>query len=135
MTRQTECATGFHHIALACGDIQKSLRFYVDGLCGKLDCSFEIPGKGRIYMVDLGGGAKIELLPWGQKDGEHNARWAHIALVVKDAAAAFEAALAAGASVRTPPTEGILNAEPPIRKINAFVFGPDGEVIEFFQTI
>ncbi len=134
MENEKGLITGFHHIGLICSDVEKSMKFYIEGLGGHLYYTFDVPNKGKVYMVDIGGGARVELLPWGQSGDEANARWAHIAIATDDLPAAYEAALAAGATPRTPPREGVLTTEPPAIKINAFVGGPDGESIEFFQV-
>jgi len=124
---------GYHHIGLLVRDMEKSLRFYTDGLGGTETFSFPMGDSGKlIHMVDLGGSAVIELIPRGVEDAESNARWAHIALRTDDARAAYAKALAAGALSRTEPTDKRLGGVMPAS--NAFVTGPDGEVIELFEV-
>jgi lactoylglutathione lyase len=123
---------GYHHIGLWVKDSQKSLDFYTKGLGGKVIFSFPISDSGKtIYLVDLGGHAVIEIIPRGSGEEETNAHWAHIAVDTDDAGAAYDLALKAGAASRTPPKDNTLGT---MAVCNAFVLGPDHEVIEFFQV-
>ncbi|MDR2649411.1 MAG: VOC family protein [Clostridiales bacterium] len=123
---------GYHHIGLIVDDGEKSLKFYTKGLGGKLTFSFPMGDSGKtIYLVDLGGNAVVEIIPRGNDGPAANARWAHIAVATEDARKAYALALEAGALSRSEPNDIRLGAMP---ACNAFVTGPDGEVIEFFQT-
>ena len=123
---------GYHHIGLAVENVEKSLKFYIEGLGGKVTMTFPMKGTEKIiHMVDLGGNAVIEILPKGIASEEANPRWAHIALATDNAREAYAAALAAGANTRTEPVDKKIND---MEVCNAFVFGPDGEIIEFFQV-
>lgn len=126
---------GYHHIGLFVTDTKRSLRFYVDGLGGKETFSFPMPGASgdnTIYLVDLGGGAVIEIIPRGEEQAEERARWAHICLLTDDVQAAYDLAIKAGAVSRSEPKEAMLGT---MKAVNAFVYGPDGEVVEFFKVI
>jgi len=123
---------GFHHIGLFTSDIDKSLAFYTEGLGGKVVFSFPMGGTDKIiYLVDLGGGAVVELIPRGVDEPEVNARWAHICLSTEDVRGAYAMALAAGAKPRSEPEDGFLGT---MERTGAFIFGPDDEVIEFFHV-
>ena len=122
---------GYHHIGLIVKDSEKSLEFYKK-LGGVETHSFTMgdPDK-RIYLVDLGGHAVVEIIPHGNDEPEANARFAHIALETGDAKAAYDLAIKIGAVSRTEPNDvklGTMNA------CIAFVYGPDKEVIEFFHV-
>jgi lactoylglutathione lyase len=125
---------GFHHIGLWVKDAEKSLDFYTRGLGGTEVFNFPMGESGKtIYLVDLGDNAVVEIIPRGNGEEESNARWAHIALRTGDAQAAYDAALKAGALSQTAPRNSdTLLGTMAIR--NAFVLGPDNEVIEFFQV-
>ena len=127
---------GYHHIGLLVKDVKKSLDFYTRGLGGKEFFNFPMPGSddpGKIiYLVDLGGNAVIEIIPRGSGEEEANAHWAHIAIRTDDTRAAYEKAIKAGAVSRDQPVEKKLGT---MTACNAFVFGPDREVIEFFQEL
>ena len=123
---------GYHHIGLIVEDVERSLKFYVDGLGGKEIFSFPMGSTGKtIHMVDLGGNAVVEILPRGTEEAEANARWAHICLATDDTRNAYAQALEAGAISRTEPRDGSHGER---GMCNAFVFGPDNEIIEFYQT-
>ena len=124
---------GLHHIGLRVDDPERSLRFYTEGLGGKVVDSFVSPSNGKIInMVELAPGAVVELLPAGSTEVEANNRWAHIALDTEDIDGAFALAIQAGAEPRTPPKLIPLEG----REFHvAFVAGPDMEQIEFFKII
>ena len=122
---------GFHHIGLIVDDAEKSVAFY-EKLGGVQKHSFTMGGGDKkIYLVDVGGNAVLEIIPRGNAGAEANARYAHIALNTDDARAGYDAAIKAGAASRTEPRDvslGTMNA------CIAFVIGPDNETIEFFQV-
>jgi lactoylglutathione lyase len=124
---------GYHHAGLWVKDAQKSLEFYTKGLGGKVTWSFPMPdcNDKTIYLVDLGNNAVVEIIPRGNGEEEANAHWAHLALRTGDARAAYDLALKAGAVSRTEPKDITLGSVP---VCNAFVYGPDREIIEFFQV-
>lgn len=125
---------GFHHIGLLVKDIEKSLDFYTGGIGGKVSFSFPMPNDSSktIYLVDLGNNAVVELIPRGNGEEEVNAHWAHVAIRTDDAKAAYERAIKAGAASRSEPKENKLGT---ITVCNPFVYGPDREIIEFFQVM
>lgn len=125
--------SGFHHIGLFVKDIEKSLAFYTEGLGGTVTFSFPVPGMEdkTIYLVDLGDNAVVELIPRGNGEPEQNAHWAHVAVSTDDTRAAYELALKAGAQTKAAPQDVMLGT---MAVCNAFVLGPDGESIEFFQV-
>ena len=124
---------GYHHVGLFAADVRKSLDFYTKGLGGKETFSFPMGDSGKtIYLVDLGGNAVIEIIPRGNGEEEVNAHWAHLAVRTDDAKAAYATAVKAGAVSRSEPNEAILGT---MKVCNAFVYGPDREVIEFFQIL
>ena len=123
---------GYHHAGLFVKDAEKSKDFYTKGLGGKVTFSFPMSDSDKtIYLVDLGGNATIEIIPRGNGEEEVNAHWAHLAVRTDDAKAAYDAAIKAGAVSRSEPKDVNLGTMP--ARI-AFVYGPDKEVIEFFQV-
>ena len=125
--------SGLHHIGLYVRDMEKSLAFYTEGLGGRIILSFPMGDSGKdIVLVELAPGAVVELLPKGERFAEENFPWAHIALATSDARKAYRDALQAGAKSRHEPVHGATNG---MEMVNAFVTGPDGEVIEFFQMV
>ena len=123
---------GFHHIGLIVDDAARSLTFYTEGLGGKVTHSFPMGDSGKIiYLVDLGGNAVVEIIPRGLEGDQANARWAHIAVATDDVPAAYALALKAGAAPQSAPQDLVLGG---MAVSNAFVVGPDGESVEFFQV-
>jgi len=123
--------SGIHHIGLFVSDPERSLKFYTEALGGKVVHSFPMQGSDKtIRLVDMGGDL-IELIPRGTGLPEENAHWAHVALKTDDTRAAYELALKAGCPTRTAPQDVLLGS---MAVCNAFVYGPDGEVVEFFQV-
>ena len=114
-------------------DAKRSLEFYTKGLGGEIVFSFPMPNdkEKEIFLVDLGGNAVVEIIPRGVEELESNARWAHICLSTDDVRGAYEAAIAAGAKPRSEPEDGFLGT---MERTGAFVYGPDDEVIEFFNV-
>ncbi len=132
---------GFHHIALRASDFEKSFEFYTKGL-GFTSCLEWGEGDGRGAMLDMGDGAILELFAGGTGRNDEPAenkkagRFFHLAITTDNTDAAYEAALAAGAVADRPPCDiNIKGKEKELPARIAFVFGPDGEWLEFFQVL
>lgn len=125
---------GFHHIALKACDFDKSLNFYKSlGLTERVRWG---EGDGRAVMLDLGDGGCIELFAGGEACENNDKRFFHLALRADDVDFAYETALKNGATSKSAPmTVSPEGAVPKIEMRVAFVFGPDGEVVEFFKEI
>ena len=127
---------GFHHIALRASDFDRSVAFYRDALgCPVVAAWGEAPR--RVAMVDLGDDGRIEIFE-GPYCGTRIAAacladWFNLAMRTQNADLAYSRALEAGASSVTPPKDVDIQSDPVMPVRIAFVGGPDGEVIEFFQ--
>ena len=122
---------GYHHLGLYAKDEKKSLDFYTK-LGAKTIHSFPMGDTGKmIYLVDLGNNAVVEIIPRGEGKEEINAHWAHAAFRVDDARAAYDTAIRAGAVSHIEPKDVNLGT---MAATIAFVFGPDKEVLEFFEV-
>ena len=130
---------GFHHIAIKATDFDKSYEFYTKGL-GLTPVATWGEGDTRAVMLNLGDGGCIELFAGGVEKGEISdgyensaGNWMHFAIKTDDAQGAFDAAIIAGAVCQKEPFELAIPSATPVPVKIAFVTGPDGEVIEFFE--
>jgi glyoxylase I family protein len=136
---------GFHHVAIRAFDFDASLRFYTEGLGFVRAYGWGEDGRAkgekdsRAALLDTGDGNYLELFaggtrPHGSPPAEEVVL--HFALRTSDTDAACERARQAGATVTTEPKSVTpAHAEAPAQTFRiAFVRGPDGELIEFFQN-
>ena len=131
-----EIITGlhFHHIALKCCDIEKSLTMYK--ALGMTEVLRWGEGENTIVMLDIGDGGRIELFANGSDEFSPMGKWVHFAMKTWDVEAAYETALAAGFVSKSAPKVVPLQSEPYKTSIHiAFVYGPDGEEVEFFKEV
>ncbi len=123
---------GFHHIALKASDFDKTVEFYKTlGLTERVRWG---EGERRAVMMDMGDGGCIEIFAGGEKRDRVDERYLHLAFKVDDVDGAYQAALNAGAiSMREPCEVAPEGATPCLKMRIAFVCGPDGELLEFFD--
>lgn len=126
--------TGFHHIALKAADFDKSVEFYKAlGLVERVRWG---EGDKRAIMLDMGDGGRIEIFADGESKERIDERFLHLAFRTDDVKAVYETALKAGAISKYAPYEASPpDAFPSIKMQVAFVYGPDGELLEFFKEI
>lgn len=128
---------GIHHIALRASDLERSIRFYTQALGFQVIARWQ-EGSETIAMLDTGNGTILEIFHGGVS-GEHTwdhtaGAMFHLAFSVDDVDNAFHRALQHGATGKIPPQDVDLPAQPQVLHVhNAFVYGPDGEVLEFFK--
>ena len=130
---------GYAHIAVASYDFEKSLAFYK--ALGMTVYTEWGEGDKHIALLDMGNGNLLELFckptlnsekSAGLEDG---AQFMHFAFSVEDVDAAYQTALAAGATPLTDPKDAPLQSHPvPLTLRVAFVKGPCGEELEFFKA-
>ena len=124
----------FHHIALKCCDIEKSLTMYRS--LGMTEVLRWGEGTGTIVMLDIGDGGRMELFANGSDEFSPMGKWCHFAMGVDDVEHAYETALAAGFASKSAPRVVPLPSAPHPASIHiAFVIGPDGEEVEFFREV
>ena len=86
----------------------------------------------RASMIDMGDGGCIEIFEGG--DGEPPAGgYLHLAFKVQNCDEAFQTALLAGATVQSEPYNVDIPSDPVCPVRIGFVYGLDGEILEFFQ--
>jgi len=127
---------GFHHVAIRAWDFDKSLAFYTEvfGFRPKIGWGHK---PERAVMLDTGDGNYLEIFEGKTVEGQKpEGAIIHFALRVENCDAALERARTAGATVTMEPKTVEIPSYPtgptPVRI--AFVRGPDGEHIEFFQN-
>ena len=134
--QRPKTAPGFHHIALRVFDFEATLRFYQEGLGFTRTYGWG-EGDGRAAMLDTGDGNYLEVFAGGKRSpGAEPPEGAllHFALRTADVDAAYARALAAGARPHVEPKDVAIAGDYLVPVRLAFVQGPDGEVIEFFQN-
>lgn len=125
---------GFHHMALYATDYEKSKTFYQ--ALGMKPIVEWGEGTGRIMLLDVGNGDRIELFARGSDAYPADGKWNHFALEAEDVDEAYRIALEAGATPHIPPKTVPLDSRPVKITIRCgFVKGPDGEQIEFFKQL
>jgi len=123
-----------HHIALSASDFDKTVKFYKESL-GMTPYLSWGEGDERAIMLDIGGGAYVEVFAGGKPNPSEGA-YVHFAILVDDVDAVFKAAVDGGAEVRTEPMDFLIEGNEKKQLVRiAFVKGPDGEVIEFFKEL
>ena len=144
-----------HHVSLFVSDLEESVKFYTSGLGLTVreefddiigsQASGELPFHVASIFLEAGGGRYVELHPAG--DGAISPPgfpMNHLALAVVNVDAAYDRALAAGATPFgfTLPTEDwdgapldvIMSGQRPEPMRMAFLQGPSGELIELYQA-
>ena len=126
---------GLHHVTIQTRDLEASLRLYQEVLGMQRVAEFG-PEARRIMLLDMGDGSHIELVaPTADSptvgSPAVNDPLVHLAIATPDAAASLEPVRQAGFEVTMEPKDVSLgNLEATV----AFFKGPNGEVVEFFQT-
>jgi glyoxylase I family protein len=123
---------GFHHISIGAKDLDKSRRFYSEGLGFTERFSWGKEPK-RTILMDTGDGNYFELSQGGPNHPHSEGVLRHLALRVDDCKAALERAREAGAEVTVEARDVTLTSDPPLQIRIAFFKGPDGELIELFE--
>jgi glyoxylase I family protein len=125
---------GFHHIAINCADIDKSIAFYT-AIGGTVYRTWG-EGKSRACMIGFGKENYLELFANGAPGRPADQNVVHFAFRSTDTAADFAKAIAAGAVETKPVADFTIPSKPePLAIRFAFCRGLDGEIIEFFQVM
>jgi len=126
---------GTHHIAVQTRNWEASLRLYEDVLGMEIVARFGSPER-KIFLLDTGDGSHIELFEPNPDTPAFDAPAAndpviHFALATTDTRAALEHVRQAGYEITMEPKDLTLDQ---LDVTIAFFKGPNGEVIEFFET-
>jgi len=126
---------GLHHITIQTRDWDASLHLYLEVLGMRVAAEWGPPER-RMMLLDVGDGSHIELIgPTANSPVAGslaaNDPLVHLALATADAAAAIEPVRQAGFEVTMEPKDVKLAD---LEATVAFFKGPNGEVVELFQT-
>jgi glyoxylase I family protein len=124
---------GFHHVSMRVRDLERSLKFYTEGL-GFIEKTSWGKAPQRTVLLDTGDGNYFEISQGDPEQVQEPGIFQHIALRSDDCDAAIGAARSAGAEVTLEPRDVNLPSDPPLQLRIAFFKGPDGEIIELFQN-
>jgi len=124
---------GFHHVSMRVKDLDKSIKFYTEGL-GFVQKASWGQAPGGTVLLDTGDGNYFEISQGDPEQDQEVGLFQHIALRTDDCDAAMEAVRATGAEVTVEPKDVSLSGTPPLQLRIAFFKGPDGEIIELFQN-
>lgn len=124
-------SAGFHHLSLASHRYEETLKFY-EALGFKTLAQWG-EGEGSVTMMDIGDGSIIEIFARGKNEPESNARFFHLAIATDDTDGAYELAISAGATSKIEPKDVVIPSSPPMNVRLAFVYGLNGEELEFFN--
>lgn len=124
---------GIHHAAIAAPQYDKAVAFYE--ALGFVPYKEWGEGASRVCLMDAGGGAYIELFAAGALPQDAcGANFMHLAFSVSDVEKTYRLAIGLGAREKQPPKTVVLDASPtPVSITCAFVYGINGETLEFFR--
>lgn len=121
---------GFHHVAIRVFDFEATIRFYTEVL-GFRERTRWGEGNGRGAMLDTGDGNYLEVFAGGKEGPKPEGAFLHLALRSERVDEVTERVRAAGQEVTVEP-KTVQIGEFTVRL--SFFKGPDGELIELFQT-
>ena len=128
---------GFHHIALNASDFEKSYKFYTECLeFTEYRRWTSDDGNQTIALLRCGNGNMIELFSSAAKRtmyDEEGGNVVHFAFRVDNAKYWYDKAISYGCESHMQVQSMALPSQPPVPCVLAFVKGPDGELIEFFE--
>ena len=123
---------GFHHVSMRVKDLNKSIKFYSEGL-GFIERFSWGKDPKRTILMDTGDGNYFEISQGDPNQSFVEGVFRHLALRVDDCKAALELARNAGAEVTVEARDVTLSSDPPLQIRIAFFKGPDGELVELFE--
>ncbi len=123
---------GFHHVSMKVKDLNKSIKFYSEGLGFVERFSWGKDPK-RTILMDTGDGNYFEISQGDSNQSFVEGVFRHLALRVDDCKAALELARNAGAEITMEARDVILSTDPLLQIRIAFFKGPDGELVELFE--
>lgn len=126
---------GCHHVAIAARDFDRSVNFYQQVL-GMTPALAWGKAPDRAIMLDMGDGARVEIFERPNHPTiTQEAPILHFAIATSDTDAATKLVRDAGMEITMEPKDvDIQSTTGPTPVRISFFKGPDGEIVEFFQT-
>ncbi len=124
---------GFHHIAMKVKDFDKTVQFYRDVL-GMTPFKQWGQDDSRAVMLDSGDGSCLEIFAGGSGEPKPEGAFMHLAFNCADVKTVIERVRQAGMTVTMETKDLEIPSSPPYPVRIAFFKGPEGELVELFQT-
>jgi glyoxylase I family protein len=124
---------GIHHVALRVRNFEKSLQFYSQVLGFEERVRWN-ESPNRIALLDMGNRSYLELFEAFTRPNEKEDAFWHLAIRVNDVDSVFKMCREAGCESHVEPKSLNNLGGTKINVRLAFVKGPDGELVEFFQS-
>lgn len=128
---------GFHHVALGVQNFERSLNFYTTILGFKVCAEFPHPmdpSIKQIAMLDTGDGNHLEIIACPAEQPARSDLFLHVAFRSENIDAVIAKVRLAGIEIVSEPQDIELATNPPSIIRNANFKGPDGEILELFQS-
>ena len=129
---------GLHHIALRVEDIEKSIKFFSEILGFEEKLSFRHPWDRevkKIALLDTGDNSYIEIYSDSSKEIDQGSKYIHIAFRTENVDFLIKRLKKAEIRIIQEPRDVHLNSKPPTDIRVAFIEGPEGEILEFYQSV
>jgi glyoxylase I family protein len=124
---------GFHHVAIAARDFDRSLDFYRRVLGFAEVRQWKGKEGHRAAMLDTGDGSLLEVFERPAWDAPREGSILHFALRCAEPDVVIERVRDSCAVVTMEPKDITIASDPPLPARIAFFKGPDGEIIELFR--
>lgn len=125
---------GIHHVCLRCPDLYAARDFYRDAFGAEVVCEWGTDGADdHAFIMDLGTGDFLEIFE--SKEPFVTGKWQHVAIWSDDIYAAFEKAIACGATVHSLPAVSHIPTRSGqiVHMKYGFLNAPGGETVEIIQ--
>ena len=127
---------GIHHVCLRVPDLHKTANFYRNAFDAQLVAEWGAEGKeDHAFILDLGTGDFLEI--FGSSEPFSLVKWQHVAIWTDDMEAAYERAVANGATVSTQPAISHIPTRSGqiVHMKYGFLTAPGGEIVELIQDV
>ncbi|GGG60305.1 VOC family protein [Paenibacillus radicis (ex Gao et al. 2016)] len=127
---------GIHHVCLRVPDLHVTANFYRNAFDAELVAEWGAEGKeDHAFILDLGTGDYLEI--FGTSEPFATGKWQHVAIWTDNIEAAFERAIACGATVASMPAISHIptRSGQVVHMKYGFLNAPGGETVELIQDV